>query len=181
MHEYVTKAFVLSTEPAGEANLRVTFFTEKNGKIVALARSARKPTAKLAAHLQPLSLVRIRLVERKGVQVVDAMRIAPRHVSAGTSGEEVSNIIALLGVVRLIDKMTDVYHPDTELWNLIEKGSLASAATLKILGFDPAYAHCRHCNAGNPAHFLIGDAEYVCANCFTPAERARSSERVVVQ
>jgi DNA repair protein RecO len=65
MHEYVTKAFILSTEPAGEANLRVTMFTQSSGKVVALARSARKPKAKLTAHLQPLSISRVRL-RKKG-------------------------------------------------------------------------------------------------------------------
>lgn len=181
MHEYVTRAFILATEPAGEANLRVTMFTEKNGKVVALARSARKPKAKLAAHLQPLSFSQVRLVERKGVQVVDAMKIGASSNDAGAESDAVHKMIALLGVARLIDQMTDLYHPDRELWQLLEQGNIASAATLKVLGFDPAHAHCRSCNSSSPAHFLIQDAEYLCANCFTPAEMARARERVVVQ
>ena len=181
MHEYVTKAFILSTEPAGEANLRITMFTQSSGKVVALARSARKPKAKLTAHLQPLSISRVRLVERKGVQVVDAMRISTSSESTSTSMEDMQKMIALLGVAQLIDKMTDLYHPDPELWALIENGALASASTLKILGFDPAHARCRFCDAGKPSHFLIKDSEFVCDSCFTASLKAEHKERVVVQ
>jgi recombinational DNA repair protein (RecF pathway) len=181
MHEYVTKAFILSTEPAGEANLRVTMFTQSSGKVVALARSARKPKAKLTAHLQPLSISRVRLVERKGVQVVDAMKISTSNEYTSMSADWASRMIALLGVAQLIDKMTDLYHPDPELWALIESGSLASASTLKILGFDPAHARCRDCNTSNPSHFLIKDAEYLCNSCFTPSAKSANKERVVVQ
>ncbi len=165
MQEHVTKAFVLDVEPVNEADLRVHLFTQELGRVVALAKSARKPSGKLAAHLQPLSIATVRIVERKGMQVVDSLT-DERAVSLGA--REVQELVS---VANLLKQMTDVYHPDPELWQLIEKQKLASAATLRILGFDPAHAQCATCGAGKPKHFLIRNTSYSCTSCLHGARQ----------
>jgi DNA repair protein RecO (recombination protein O) len=161
MQEHTTEAFVLDVEAIGEADLRVHLFTKNLGRVIARAKSARKPSAKLAAHLQPLSLTTVRLIERQGMQVVDAL-VREQHSGFVASGADVR---ATVGVAHLIRSMTDLHQPDTQLWALFEKQKLASAATLKILGFDPAHARCTHCGKAKPEHFVIHSAEYMCQNC----------------
>lgn len=50
---YITSAIVLKKDPSGEADLIITAFTEKYGKIRLLAQGARKEGAKLKGHCEP--------------------------------------------------------------------------------------------------------------------------------
>ena len=70
MQEYVTEAVVLDAVPSAELDVRVSLFTKKFGKLVARAKSVKKITSKLAGHLEPGNVVKIRLFGEKGVQQV---------------------------------------------------------------------------------------------------------------
>src|SRR3989344_3413173 len=76
MREYVAIAVVLDREPIGEYDSRVHFMTEQHGKMIGRATSARKITSKLSAHLEPGTLTRLRLVEQKGLRIVDSLKVA---------------------------------------------------------------------------------------------------------
>ncbi len=165
MQEHSTSGFVLDIEPSGESDLRVHLFTKSLGRVVALARSARKPTSKLAGHIQPLSLVTVRLVERRGMQLVDALAISTINELASASDKKIQKTTTQIGVAHLILKMTDLHQPDAALWQLIEKGDLATAQLLRVLGFDPLHSHCSQCNKSQPEHFLIRESIYMCSAC----------------
>lgn len=168
MQEYITKAFVLRVEHAGESDLRIHLYTEKHGRVVALARAARKQKGRLTGHLQPLSYVRVRIVERKGSQIVDALCLrSPSAILA------VSERIAELAVADLIVKMTTTQQRDPELWHALYTTGFTSAAVLKALGFDAIHARCAHCGATKPKHFVIASAEYICASCLKTYARNR--------
>jgi recombinational DNA repair protein (RecF pathway) len=175
MQEHSTSALVIDIEHAGEADARVTLYTELFGKIVARARSLYKPMSKLAAHIQPLTLVRVRLVEKKGVQIVDAL-LEHRLISRQTPKAEA---LELLGVARLIGELTHIYQPDAQLWEVIRSGNLMSRALLRVLGFDPDHAQCQQCRGGHPQHFILRDSTYLCASCFTKS-RSRASSAVEI-
>lgn len=162
MNECATNALVLDITQTGEYDGRVTLFTETMGKIVARAKSVFKLGGKLAGHLQPLTIARVRLVEKKGVQIVDAITVK-RLVTAITPATEAKRFLA---VARLIDELTQSHHPDGDLWALIVSGRLAQRELLTVLGFDPEHAKCNRCEKTNPNHFLIRDAVYVCTPCF---------------
>lgn len=57
-------AFVLKTQPLGEADLLVTWYTKEQGKLRAVAVGTRKPRSRLAFALQPAACASIRLVGR---------------------------------------------------------------------------------------------------------------------
>lgn len=168
MQEYVTKSFVLRVEPAGESDLRIHLYTELHGRIVALARAARKQKGRLAGHLQPLGYVQVRIVERKGAQIVDALSLR------GVRPEKtIQERMAELGVADLIMKMTTIGHSDRDLWQALRLRGFTSAAVLKALGFDAAHARCAHCGASAPKHFVIASAEYICDPCLHRYARER--------
>lgn len=162
MQEYFTRALVLDVDRTGEADARVVLFTEHLGKITARARSLFKPLSKLAAHVQPLTLTRVRLVEKNGVQLVDAMT-EQRFITGSTP---IVRARELLGVARLINELTHTHQPDSTLWSLIDRGALMSRELLRVLGFDPEHATCRVCRRGHPQHFILADSSYVCQRCF---------------
>ena len=162
MQEYSTLGFILSVEQTGECDGRVTLFTRELGKITARAKSLYKSVSKLAAHVQPLTLARVRLVGKRGIQLTDAL-IEKRHINPDT---DPPIAIELLSVVRLISALTHPHQPDEQLWQLIISGQLVSRELLRVLGFDPAHARCHNCQGMQPAHFLLRETVYLCKNCF---------------
>ena len=68
MEEYVSKALVLTKEPRGECNAQYTLFTEQFGRIAGRTKSSRRITSKLAGHLEPGTVARVRFIEKSGAQ-----------------------------------------------------------------------------------------------------------------
>jgi DNA repair protein RecO (recombination protein O) len=166
MQEFVTDAIVLDIEQTGEYDARVHFFTKELGRISARARSLFKSQSKLAGHLQPLSLVTIRLVIKNGIQVVDAMMKMNFAFK-----QEPRKIKDLIAVARLIREMTQENQTEPELWSLIEEGDILSKRLLKVMGFDPEHALCSKCDANKPSSFILKDAIYLCSKCILSYNR----------
>jgi len=152
MREYVTEAIVLDKEPSGEGDTKVFLYTQSLGKVVAKAKSARKITSKLAAHLEPLSFIKLRLIEKNGFQVADALK--ENRLSSSR-----------LKILRLINSLVLEGQPDYHLWSLLKTGVNSPSAFLKILGFDPMLATCATCSRGRPEYFSFLDQGYFCKNC----------------
>lgn len=171
MQEFSTKALVLSVRMTGEADAGVSLFTEKEGLIIARAKSLFKSNSKLAGHLQPLMLSEVRLVEKRGIQIVDALMIRSLLQSK-------SSALVQLAVCELIERLTSPREEDKELWQLILEGSLPSIATLRILGFDPAHARCERCQKSKNLHFDIQRTSYYCSSCIGSAPSSRGIVQV---
>ena len=163
MQEYVTDAIVLRKDPLGDLDGRYTLFTKRFGKLVAKAKSSRKLTSKLAPHLEPGIVAKVRFIETKGTQLVDALK---------------TDRIALpLGDLHFLSQLLPDAEPEPALWNLLigdvahEKSSGWSwAKTLAILGWDPEDAECIVCGSKYPSAFYITHQEFYCR---THASKAR--------
>ncbi len=158
MNEYVTDAIVLDREVTGESDSRVFLFTKLLGRVTARAKSSKKIYSKLSGHLEPLTIVTVRLVEKSGFQIVDA-------VACGRVAKESGKICEVLTVLAMIKRLTEPHHPDAELWQLIERGELLGRSFLKIMGFDPEHARCDQCERPNPSYFIPSDSLYRCRSC----------------
>lgn len=162
MQEFITDAVVLNKGPSMDFDARYSFFTRRFGKIVGKAKSVRKITSKLAGHLEPGNLVRIRFVERNGgggTQVVDALKDRTLEIA--------------LPNLRLLDMMLHEGEPDAALWNEL-LGAPGKAISwpriLRILGWDPAGAACDVCGKA-ATHFYIPRQEFFCAVCASKLEQ----------
>src|SRR3990170_8049430 len=118
MQEYLSDAVVLSREPSGELDLRISLFTKKFGKLVGKVKSARKITSKLSGHLEPGNLIKVRVIEKNGFQIADALK------SARTDTKEAD--LEVLGTL-LHDE-----EPDSGLWALITSGNFNWKETLRL-------------------------------------------------
>lgn len=157
MIEYFTKAFVLDSENINELDKLVYLYTEELGKVVARAKSARKITSKLAAYLEPLNFIRVRLIEKNGFQVVDALNFNRIAVSPQS-----------LAINRFIKEMTAEIQPDKKLWRFIRRladKNFSYRPLLKILGFDPDFARCQICDSRSVAYFSKNDHIFFCRQC----------------
>ncbi len=179
MEDLVTDALVIDKEDSGEYNSRVFLYTRELGSVAARATSARKITSKLAAHLEPLNIVQVRLNRRRGsdsprgdgnFQISDALLLCNAK-EWRKSTDTTREALKLVSVLREFGFCGDA---DPDLWNALYSmfSSLPARAIesyavdiLKSLGFDPRFASCRHCLAEAPTRFLFQDLSFYCATC----------------
>lgn len=162
MTEYFTKALVLDAEDVGELDKSIYLYTKELGKVIARAKSIRKITSKLAAHLQPFSFVRIRLVEKNGFQIVDALAVSRIKISQPA-----------LAILQFIKEMTLELQPDKNLWFLIKKTfqdlkdnkRISYKPLLEVLGFAPKFARCNVCASKVVAYFSKTEQVFLCRRC----------------
>jgi recombinational DNA repair protein (RecF pathway) len=157
MQEYVTDAIVLRKEPQGDLDGRYTLFTKRFGKIAAKAKSSRKITSKLASHLEPGTLAKIRFIDTKGTQLIDALK---------------SDKIGLgLADLHSLSRLLPDAEPEPALWELLTEGAFLWATTLGILGWDPEDAECVVCAEHHPRYFYITRQEFYCRTHASKAPR----------
>jgi recombinational DNA repair protein (RecF pathway) len=153
MEEYVTDAFVLRKDPRGDLDGRYTLFTRRFGKIAGRATSSRKITSKLAQHLEPGMLTKIRFVEARGTQLVDALKSA--RVALG--------VAELAALADLVPEGV----PEPALWEMLAANSESGGAfswreALATLGWDPAHASCIICGSAPSEYFYVPRQEFYC-------------------
>jgi recombinational DNA repair protein (RecF pathway) len=122
---------------------------------MARARSAGFITSRLSSYLQPLRRVQARLIEKNGIQVVDALPVGD---SMGRSAENI-------GLCQIVRSLTSEHHADEKLWNELIAPKPSPLRILMVLGFDPRHATCHMCETNNPEYFSSRDAHYYCASC----------------
>lgn len=166
MKEYATEAIVLNKEPQGELDSRVFLFTEALGKISAKVKSGRRITSKLSPHLEPLNIIQLRLIEKNGFQVADAVAVAKLPVTS-------------LNILRLLNGALMDGHQDYELWAMLRRGLLTARKAVGLLGFDSEYALCTNCAEKGPGYFSVSESAYYCRGCVEG--RGASQEYVLLE
>ena len=151
MQEYVSEAIVLKKQHLGDCDIRYSFFTRRFGKMIAKAKSARKITSKLAGHLEPGNLVRVRFIEKTGLQITDALKESRLE----TSLENLSFLSDLL----------PEGEPEPALWAHCTAGHFAPLDILRMLGWDPVHASCVSCNSSEIDSFHINSQDFFCRQC----------------
>lgn len=151
MHEYLSEAVVLDRLPKGNLDGRVVFLTKRFGKLVARVKSIRKITSKLSGHLQPGNLVQVRMIEKNGLQVVDALKKTRLDLS--------------LPELRFLGDILSEAEPEFMIWEMLVSGKFVWGDTLKILGWDPNFASCGICYSKSTDTFHPRTQEFFCKNC----------------
>lgn len=160
MQEYVTDAIVLKKDPLGDVDGRYTLFTKRFGRIMAKAKSSRKITSKLAPHLEPGIVAKVRFIETKGTQLIDALKSG--HVELPLSD------------LHFLSQLLPDAEPEPALWELLTSKNFSWSAALAILGWDPADAECIACDTRPPSYFYITRQEFYCRTHGNAASKART-------
>ena len=74
-HVYKTTAIVLRHRKLGEADKILTLFTANRGKLDAVAKGVRRPTSKLAGHVEPLTYSTFLLAQGRELDIVTQAEI----------------------------------------------------------------------------------------------------------
>ncbi|MCL4406427.1 MAG: recombination protein O N-terminal domain-containing protein [Patescibacteria group bacterium] len=99
MVEYLTEAIVLDKRPDKNLDVVLTIFSRDLGKVYGKATSSRKITSRLASHLEPGTLAKVRLA-RRGVG--DNFRIIEALTEARRADPETARFLMFL------DKMAPI-------------------------------------------------------------------------
>lgn len=157
MQEYVTEAIVLRKDPLGDQDGRYALFTKRFGRVVAKAKSSRKITSKLAPHLEPGMVAKVRFIEAKGTQLIDALKMG--------------NVALPVAQLQALNQLIPDADPEPALWELLTSGGFAWTRALAILGWDPEGAECAACGASHPEYFFITRQEFYCRTHASKAPR----------
>ncbi len=170
MRELYSKALVLERKNAGEVDGIISLFTEDFGKIVAFAKSVRKPTSKLSAHLQPLTFIKVRFIQRQGPR--DGWAIVDCLYDDDFSGLDAPRRSDMLPIVGFLNLFLFEFQTDRKLWAYIRhvfsrryEYSDVAKGLLVIMGFDPAKADCLSCHSKEIAAFHGTDQIFLCSSC----------------
>lgn len=159
MREYLTEALILDKTAVNETDLIVDLYTKELGRLKAKVTSGQKITSKLSPHLEPLTFSLVRLTEKNGFVIADALtqnKIKP-----------FSQALKFLASVRELVFFEEI---DPKLWFWLKKSLSAKSPIffsqfLKILGYDPKLAECQKCHSRFVKYFLVADQIFLCRRC----------------
>lgn len=182
---YLAQGIILKRRDHREADRVVTLYTDRYGKIDAIARGARKITSKLASHLEPMSYSSLMLAEGRQF---DVLATSVRLSSFRLPQSDVASFVFASYFFEAVDRLTRNNFPDPELFRLLvdflehiengtdgNGGSHASQRLLitlyftwrliEHLGFAPRLDHCvtgKESLAGKDVHLTADKSGFVC-------------------
>jgi len=163
-----SEAIVLRSYPLREADLLVTLFTRREGKVHGVARAAKKSKRRFGGALEPLTYVRAYYEDRERQELA---RLDACEVLESPLATEVSypRAVALAHVAELLDELL----PDREANDAVFRLALSVIAALRgtdlwlpltyfelwmtrLMGYLPEFSECIACGRplnGSRAYF----------------------------
>lgn len=153
---YRVDAVVLRRWDTGEADRIVTLFTREFGRRRFVARGSRRPSSRIAGHLEPFTRVRILAAKTRGLHIISQAETTDSF--AGLRSNEAS--IATAGLLaELIDSLTAedqqqeaIFDLLTSSFRLLEQGKSQERVALIFqwlllseLGYRPELYSCIEC------------------------------------
>lgn len=195
------EGFVLRVYPLGEADKIVTFFTLEEGKLRAVARSARRSRRRFGSSLELWSRVSLTLFEKEGMDLarIDGCDLLE---SAYRLQEDLETSYLLAYVAEVTDLFARERQSEPHFFRLLLSvlGALRSGLprplaaryfeiwTLKLHGLLPDLARCGSCEAAfgtAGGTFQSASGQILCRRCLphpTPADsRAAGLELGILQ
>ena len=112
MERFRDVGVVLGSVDYGEADRVVTLFTQEHGKLTAFAGGARKSRRRFAGALEPLTVLSVDLVERRGSTFrLDAAEIRESHPRIR---EDLHCISRALYALELVRELTREHEPQPQ-------------------------------------------------------------------
>lgn len=163
------RGIVLNTYDQGEADVVASLFTLEEGKVFVKARGAKKITAKLGPHLQPLSLVTVSVVApvRSTLPIAIGAEAIDSFPSIRREPALLAEALAGIGIVDVFtepgEALAAVFEALFVFLTTLERGPAAKAqgglerlamAVLCATGFRPRLNHCTQCGRDLASGFL---------------------------
>lgn len=152
--QYKSEGIIIRRRNFGEADRLLTIYTQKKGKITAIAKGARKIKSKLAGHLELFYLSNLMIAEGKNISTITGAQTINNYSYLRNNLKYLNKAYYL---AEILDKMTEENENNQELFNLIQEIlakiddnplflSYFNLQILKILGHTPELSFCVCCH-----------------------------------
>lgn len=174
-----SRAFLVRSADMGEADRRLSFFTEREGEVAVIAKSAHRSRKRFGGTLQRYVLLDIAWTEvGDRIPVLEGAAVAESFWSILEDWEKVRHADYLLEMVSTLFPQPG---PKPKAFSLLLSGMKAlsggedprsparkaEAAFLSIAGFGPDLSSCRLCGktGGGPFRFQFSEGRIYCETC----------------
>ncbi|PIT94402.1 DNA repair protein RecO [Candidatus Falkowbacteria bacterium CG10_big_fil_rev_8_21_14_0_10_39_9] len=152
-----TKALVLNRYIYREYDSRVTVYSPLFGKIDLLARGVQRPGSKLAAHVEPLSLVDLMIVKGKNTDYIGSSIVSDAYASIKCDLAKLpfagSALFAFNRLIKPEEKDAVLFDLLLDFLDILDQKPeradwLLASWSLKFLsalGYQPELYNCLHC------------------------------------
>lgn len=178
------QGIILKREDYREVDCRILVYSLEKGLLDLVVRGAKKMTSKLAAHIEPISLVEIMVIKGKGKDYAGS--VASQNCFRNIK-EEYEKIAISGAVLRLVSEVIKVHEIDEDIFYLLldflnslnsldlkleNSEIVVSFFTLKLmasLGYQPVLESCLACGENVFFEKIFFDNKkggLVCEKCF---------------
>ena len=184
--EYKYTGIILNKRDVGETDRIYTIFTLEGGKIRSVAKSVRKPQAKLAASLENITLADITIVRTRGLGKITGSIVENNFSNLK---REVDAIGETFLSMSIFDKLVDYENPDGAVFELLknylevvdiyaEENSAEKQVLLRLgftvklldfLGYALEVSQCVSCGEKISENFIYFNSQaggVLCQNCW---------------
>jgi len=176
--QYKTQGIIIRRRNFGEADRLLTIYTEKRGKITAIAKGVRRIKSKLAGHLELFYLSDFIIAEGKNIDTITAVETIQRFDSWREELQEINKAYYFAEAIDkfvadneeyqrifiLLKSCLHVLNNNNKLLLLYFELNL-----LKELGHEPQFSYCARCHEKLDVEKIGFSAEaggLVCSKCY---------------
>ncbi len=174
------QAFVLATRDLGESDRLVTLFTRTNGRIMTIAKGAKRSRRRFVNALEPCTLIQanIALPRTTGLSRLDSAAIEESYPSIRSDFKEY--LYASLSC-ELVSLWTREGSPDKDIFDIFkwyldglsdgtdpkERTLFFKTRLLTLVGYAPDFGSCIRCKGApvGPILFRIPAGGFICKAC----------------
>jgi DNA repair protein RecO (recombination protein O) len=188
---YRDQGVVLRSIKLGEADRIVTFMTQGNGKVRAVAKGIRKTASKFGARLEPTSHVAFQCYRGREldivtqVETIDSNRALREHYGCLTHA---------VSMLEAVDQVSLEREPNPALYRMLERAlrtlaehpspAVSTAFFWKLLsleGFHPVVDACARCGGEGPfPAWDLSDGGVLCGACVLGGRPIKPESAVVI-
>jgi len=151
---YKIEAVVLRRRNLGEADRLVTVLSRDRGKLVLVARGARRPRSRLGGRLEPPTRFRALVAEGRTLDVVSQVEVLDAHAALRNDLERMGYAAVVL---EMADRALAERHPHPDVYGLLRDaltllggghecaGLWFPARLLALTGHRPSVSRCPAC------------------------------------
>ncbi len=165
MSEYVTRAIVLGMRQSKEHDKIFDLYTEDLGRVRVRAPGGKKILSKLSPHLDVMSLVTIKIVEKNNLTLVDALL----ENDFKSSKEDAGFFRRALSAIEFLRFMSPEAVPDAAVWDWLVTSlsgkKLDFGEFVSVMGYDARHASCDACQNKEVLTFNPSSQNFLCRDC----------------
>ena len=114
MRSHLQEAFVIHSKPYKETSLLVTFFSNEDGKLSAIAKGAKRAKSKFSGNLEPFQLLQINFSGRSNLKTLISADPLDVYQDFATN----KNLYSAFYINELINSMVKSNEDSSELFNI---------------------------------------------------------------